>query len=63
MNSKLMVCAVIGAVAMTGCASTTPAAIEQTNARNIDYARIEAVERNARYLGVQVIWLNRPVLR
>ena len=33
------------------------------NASAIDYARIAAVEKNARYLGVQVIWLREPALR
>ena len=72
MNINLMVCAVIGAGVLMGCSglvpvATTPAlpqpAVASGSAGAIDYARIAAVEKNARYLGVQVIWLREPALR
>lgn len=72
MNIKLMICAVVGAAVLIGCSSMAPIAatpalaqqaVAQSNTGAVDYARIAAVEKNARYLGVQVIWLREPALR
>ena len=72
MSMQLMVCTLIGAAILTGCSSMAPIAVAPTpspaavaagSATNVDYARITAVEQNARYLGVQVIWVKQPQLR
>ena len=72
MSMKLMVCTLIGAGILTGCSSMAPVAVAPTpspstvaasNARSVDYARIAAVEQNARFQGVQVIWVKPPDLR
>ena len=70
MRIKLTACAVIGAWVLTGCSSmapiaATPASPQQAVAqvtRTVDYARVAAIEKNAAYVGVQVIWLRPPEL-
>lgn len=64
MRIKLAVGAVIGAWILTGCSSMAPVAAAPTAAKSgVDYARMAAVEQNARYMGVQVIWVKQPELR
>ncbi len=64
MRMKRMVCTLIGAWILTGCSSMAPVAVAPATAPSgVDYARMAAVEQNARYLGVQVIWVKQPELR
>jgi hypothetical protein len=51
--------AVAGAVMLASCAST-PA---PTADSEIDYAKVTQIERAARALGTQVIWINLPTKR
>lgn len=57
--------ALAGAGLLGGCASVAPGGPAQADAATeaddgIDHARVQAIERAARYRGVQVVWVNRP---
>ncbi|MBC7414012.1 MAG: hypothetical protein H7327_03655 [Herminiimonas sp.] len=70
MRNELIGCAVAGAWILTGCSSMAPvaatpgtSAVAQNGAQNVDYQRIAAVEAQARFQGVQVIWVKEPTIR
>lgn len=57
--TALLAAAGAAAVLATGCASTstTPAIHE------VDYERVARIERAARTMGTQIIWVNYPTKR
>lgn len=51
---------VLAAFGLAGCAPLSPSTASQPGAGEIDYAKMAAVERAARRVGVTVLWINAP---
>ena len=59
----LLMTASLAVVALSGCASAPPQTAARSAVRTeqqTDVALVQAVERQARLTGVQVIWVNLP---
>ena len=55
---KLIALAIATVIAgLSGCAATAPAA---QYTREVDFGRMQAIDRAAQRQGVQVVWINPP---